>query len=93
MSHALRVTGQSIDIELLRPLLAAFSKKFRARFGKIPGKKKRVPDDMTMADVICESREEAEDILEAEIARASGHDERRDAGVKERNAWKPYVWE
>lgn len=93
MSHALRVTGQSVDIELLRPLLVVFSKKFRTRFGKSPEKKMRVLDDLTMADVICESREEAEDILEAEIARASGRDERRDAGGKEKHAWKPYVWE
>lgn len=90
MSRALQITGQSIDIELVRPCLVAFGKQFASRFGEAA--QERISRD-TLVDMICRARDEAEQVLRVEAL--GGHEGERGGSslleADEMDFWMPHV--
>lgn len=100
MIRGLQITGQSIDIELLRPSLIAFSKQFASQFGN--ASQQRVSKD-TLVNMICCARDDAEEMLRTE-AISNGMDARAVREGQEcpshpymdpeqKQVWAGYVWE
>lgn len=102
MSRALQLTGQSLDIELLRPCLVAFAEDFAARFGE-DARQVRVSQEV-LVDMICQARDEAEEMLKVEIfgaggqgemsggTRSSSHHAEREEVEETRRSWRPHIW-
>lgn len=95
MSRALQLTGQSLDIALVRPCLVAFGERFAARYGAGPPQA-RVSRDV-LVDMICQARDEAEQMLRVEaLGRGGGRRgpcSRAELEEEMTEFWTPHVWE
>lgn len=84
MIRGLQETGQSVDIELLRPLVIAYSDIFHQKFkGRSKNRVRMTQEDRVT--LICRARDEAEVLLRVE----KGEDEQT---AREGNVWTGHLF-
>lgn len=75
MIRGLRITGQSIDIEKLRPFVIAFSERFASKFGTSSSGHERRLSKSALVDMICHAGDDADEMLRID-AMSNGMDDR-----------------
>lgn len=63
MAKGLQLTGQSLNINILRHFLVAFAKQYNAKFGTgLEGQKSHISLNV-LVDMICSARDKAEEMF------------------------------